>query len=83
MPAISPVGSHSISGIIETSFAGHSQYPSFREAMVTCISALTRLEELALDFESPSLSPSGNADIRLHPHAHSSPLRILDFQCGE
>jgi hypothetical protein len=78
-------GSHSISGIIETSFAGipHSGYIS-PEAMVTYISALIRLEELALDFESPGSLTVWECR-RLFPHTRTlfPALRIFEFQWGE
>jgi hypothetical protein len=66
--AISSIGFHSIPGITKTTFLCHSPYRSSTfhishsgyispEAMVSCFSALTMLETLLLDFESPESFP--------------------------
>jgi hypothetical protein len=44
------------------------------EAMVTCLSALTTLESLYIDFKPPKVSLTRKASVRLRRHAPSSPL---------
>ena len=52
------------------------------EAMVTCLSALTRLEVLDFEFVSPRSRPYRETDVRLRRRALSSPLSMRCCSLG-
>jgi hypothetical protein len=54
----------------------HSGYIS-PEAMVRCLSTLTRLERLEIGFKSPLSRPVHEADVHIRPHVLSSLLSLI------
>jgi hypothetical protein len=81
------VGGHSIPGIAETTFVLHSlrlqdiPHPGYisPQAMVTCLSTLTRLETLYLEFRSPRSHLNPDRKIRSLPPPKRSVLPVLMY----